>query len=160
MDISRKTDYALRMLTMLVENKDELLSVRVAAEEVNVPYSFARSIQHGLAHAGIIESLRGVRGGMRLKADPAKLTMLQIVEAVQGPICMNDCTAENGTCTQLETCCYHPFWAGAQALLRDYLASVTLDDVVNGKQNPAVDKKFTDRAAFPSYVACGGCKTL
>ena len=48
MDISRKTDYALRILSMLVESGDELLSVRVAAEQVDVPYSFARSIQHGL----------------------------------------------------------------------------------------------------------------
>lgn len=48
MDISRKTDYALRMLAMLAEDLERLLSVRTAAEEVNVPYSFARSIQHGL----------------------------------------------------------------------------------------------------------------
>lgn len=48
MDISRKTDYALRMLAMLAEDPERLLSVRTAAEEVNVPYSFARSIQHGL----------------------------------------------------------------------------------------------------------------
>lgn len=44
MDISRKTDYALRMLAMLVQGEDHLLSVRTAAEEVDVPYSFARSI--------------------------------------------------------------------------------------------------------------------
>ena len=62
MDISRKTDYALRMLSMLAEGEDCLLSVRTAAESVDVPYSFARSIQHGLVQAGIIESLRGVRG--------------------------------------------------------------------------------------------------
>ena len=43
MDISRKTDYALRMLAMLAEEPERLLSVRTAAEEVNVPYSFARS---------------------------------------------------------------------------------------------------------------------
>ena len=54
MDISRKTDYALRMLAMLAEDPECLLSVRTAAEEVNVPYSFARSIQHGLVQAGIV----------------------------------------------------------------------------------------------------------
>lgn len=70
MDISRKTDYALRMLAMLAEDPECLLSVRTAAEEVNVPYSFARSIQHGLVQAGIVESLRGAHGGMRLKVSP------------------------------------------------------------------------------------------
>lgn len=155
MDISRKTDYALRMLTMLAEGDESLLSVRTAAEAVDVPYSFARSIQHGLVQAGIVESLRGVRGGMRLRLDPSEITIRQIVEAVQGPLVMNDCTAEEGVCPRMDCCCYHPIWAGAQELLRDYLDSVSLDDVVNRRQYPAVDVKFTDRARFAEYASCG-----
>ena len=105
MDISRKTDYALRMLSMLVKDEGSLLSVRTAADEVGVPYSFARSIQHGLVQAGIVESLRGVHGGMRLKVDPAQVTIRQIVEAVQGPLIMNDCTAEGASCDRQGDCC-------------------------------------------------------
>ena len=130
MDISRKTDYALRMLAMLAEDPERLLSVRTAAEEVNVPYSFARSIQHGLVQAGIVESLRGVHGGMRLKVSPDDVTIRQVVEAVQGPMVMNDCTAPDGDCARMGTCCYHPLWAGAQALMRDYLDSVSLGDAI------------------------------
>ena len=154
MDISRKTDYALRMLSMLAEGEDSILSVRTDAETVDVPYSFARSIQHGLAQAGIIESLRGVRGGMRLKVDPKDVTIRQIVEAVQGPLVMNDCTAEDGICPRMDECCYHPLWAGAQALMRDYLDSVSLGDIVAHRQFPAVDPKFADREAFPEYATC------
>ena len=131
MDISRKTDYALRMLAMLAEDPECLLSVRTAAEEVNVPYSFARSIQHGLVQAGIVESLRGVHGGMRLKVSPDDVTIRQVVEAVQGPMVMNDCTAPDGDCARMGACCYHPLWAGAQALMRDYLDSVSLGDIVS-----------------------------
>lgn len=161
MDISRKTDYALRMLSMLVQDQDGLLSVRAAAEQVGVPYSFARSIQHGLVQAGIVESLRGVRGGMRLKVDPDKVTIRQIVEAVQGPLTINDCTALEGDCPRKSNCCYHPIWAGTQALVRSYLDSITLDDVVNCKRAPAVDPKFADRSAFASYVPCGeGCSSM
>ena len=155
MDISRKTDYALRMLAMLVQGEGNLLSVRTAAEEVDVPYSFARSIQHGLVRAGIVESLRGVHGGMRLKVDPAEVTIRQIVEAVQGPLVMNDCTADDVVCPRSSGCCYHPIWSGAQALMHSYLDSVTLDDVVNRRQNPAVDAKFADRARFAEYAVCG-----
>ncbi len=157
MDISRKTDYALRMLSMLAKDPGSLLSVRTAAEEVGVPYSFARSIQHGLVQAGIIESLRGVRGGMRLKVDPAQVTIRQIVEAVQGPLIMNDCMTPEGACYRQPECCYHPIWAGTQALVNSYLDSVTLDDVVNCRRAPAVDPKFVDRSAFTSYVSCEGC---
>lgn len=154
MDISRKTDYALRMLAMLAEDPECLLSVRTAAEEVNVPYSFARSIQHGLVQAGIVESLRGVHGGMRLKVSPDDVTIRQVVEAVQGPMVMNDCTAPDGDCARMGACCYHPLWAGAQALMRDYLDSVSLGDIVAHRQFPAVDPKFADREAFPEYATC------
>ena len=154
MDISRKTDYALRMLAMLAEDPERLLSVRTAAEEVNVPYSFARSIQHGLVQAGIVESLRGVHGGMRLKVSPDDVTIRQVVEAVQGPMVMNDCTAPDGDCARMGACCYHPLWAGAQALMRDYLDSVSLGDIVAHRQFPAVDPKFADREAFPEYATC------
>lgn len=158
MDISRKTDYALRILSILATSESDLLSVRVAAEQVDVPYSFARSIQHGLAQAGIVESLRGVHGGMRLKADPAAITLCDIVEAVQGPFCINECTAPDADCSRMSTCCFHPLWLGAEALMRDYLSSITLHDVVTWSRFPAVDAKFTDRSAFASYADCASLR--
>lgn len=160
MDITRKTDYALRILSMLVKNEDDLLSVRVAAEQVDVPYSFARSIQHGLAQAGIIESLRGVHGGMRLKADPSKITLYDVLEAVQGPLAINDCTAPSADCARMDYCCFHPLWLGTEALVRDYLSSITLADLVTWQKFPAVDKKFTERDAFASYADCSSIRNL
>ena len=66
MDISRKTDYSLRMLSELVKSDGGIVSVRTAAEKNGIPHSFARSIQHDLVRAGIVESMRGSHGGMRL----------------------------------------------------------------------------------------------
>ena len=60
----------------------------------------------------------------------------------------------DGDCARMGTCCYHPLWAGAQALMRDYLDSVSLGDIVAHRQFPAVDSKFADRDAFPEYAAC------
>lgn len=159
MDITRKTDYALRMLAMLVENEGALMSVRVAAEENEIPYSFARSIQHSLVHAGIIESLRGVHGGMRLKVDPAEVTIKEVVEAVQGPFVMNDCCAEGGDCARIGFCHFHPLWRGVQLLVSDYLSSVTLEDVVKGQKAPSIDPKYADPNAFAAYAmpACAHC---
>ena len=83
MEISRKTDYAIRMLSSLVRSPKKLLSVRDAAEENDIPYSFARSIQHDLVIAGVIVSTRGSHGGMMLAIDPTEVSVLDIVEAVQ-----------------------------------------------------------------------------
>lgn len=128
MEITRKTDYALRMLADLIRHPDEILSVRVASEDNGVPYSFARSIQHDLVRAGIIGSVRGSHGGMRLAIDPSSTTLLHVVEAVQGPISVSERNdpAEGGAA-------HYPFddvFCHANELLRDYLASVTLADAV------------------------------
>lgn len=152
MGISRKTDYALRMLSILAEDKGKLLSVRAIAELVDVPYSFARSIQRCLVEAGIVESVRGVYGGMRLKVDSKALTVRSVVEAVQGPLFLNECTGDAAECSRAGTCCYHPLWVGAQEVINSYLDSVTLDDVVNHRRYPAVDPMFADREQFPEYT--------
>lgn len=147
MDITRKTDYALRMLAALVRDPSGVVSVRAAAEADGVPYSFARSIQHDLARAGIIESLRGSRGGMRLSVDPAAVTLLQVVEAVQGPVVLSACATSGpggGVCPRATSCCFNPIWAGARELLADYFASVTLAEVVGGEARPYVSQRFAE----------------
>lgn len=129
MDVSRKTDYALRMIAELVANEDGVLSVRTAARESGVPYSFARSIQRDLAAAGLVSNSRGAAGGMRLAVDPRKTTLLQVVEAVQGPVTLSCCEtsgADGAPCPNRAQCRYASLWCGAEGLLRAYFGSVTL----------------------------------
>lgn len=133
MEISRKTDYALRMLSELVRSPDCVVSVRTAAQENDIPYSFARSIQHDLTLAGIVESLRGARGGMKLAIDPRETTLLQLVEAVQGPILVSACAyagEDDGPCPFMPECHFNPVWCSAERMLREFFASVSLYDVV------------------------------
>ena len=66
MDVTRKTDYALRMVVDLVREPDRGLSVRAASEANDIPYSFARSIQQSLIRSGLVESVHGIGGGYRL----------------------------------------------------------------------------------------------
>lgn len=146
MEISRKTDYALRMIASLVRRPDGVVSVRVAAKENAVPYSFARSIQHDLTTANIVESLRGARGGMRLAVDPTTTTILDLIEAIQGPLFIATCDyagAEEGPCPFLAECHFNPVWCNAERMLKDYFSSVTLSDVVVEGKMPRYDGEFT-----------------
>lgn len=150
LDISKKTDYALRMISALVKNPGSVVSVRTVAEENHIPYSFARTIQHDLVEAGIIESLRGSHGGMRLVVDPERTTLLQVVEAIQGPVCISSCDQEGGgePCPNEATCTFSPIWRGARELLADYFSSVTLSEAVWGTKGPsAMRAHATARAA-------------
>lgn len=145
MDISRKTDYALRMLARLVEEPGGVVSVRTAARESGVPYSFARSIQHDLALAGIVENTRGASGGMRLAVDPRDITLLQLVEAVQGPIVIAACAGTGEapvSCPRQPDCHFSPVWCNAERLLREFLSSVTLQELVAERRSPVFEGSF------------------
>lgn len=139
MEISKRTDYALRMLASLVEDPSGVVSVRAAAATNGVPYSFARAIQHDLARAGIVENSRGAAGGMRLACDPQATTLLQVLEAVQGPLVIGCCLAEKDAdgrpvpCERMVGCCYAPIWCRAEKMLRDYFGSMTLAQVVQAE---------------------------
>jgi Rrf2 family protein len=132
MDISRRTDYAIRLIAALVASEDQPLSVREAAEAQGVPYAFARSIQHDMVLAGLVKSMRGAHGGMTLADDPNKLTLLELIEAVQGPVNVAVCTTEKGWCKRDANCQFHTVWEGANAILRDYLSSVSIKDLIAG----------------------------
>ena len=152
MDLSRKTDYALRMVAELVEHEGQIVSVRVAAERRGVPYSFARSIQRDLAHAGIIESTRGSGGGMRLLMDPKKTTVRSVVEALQGPIRISACDhsgEDGGPCPFMPDCHFNPVWCEAENILRDYFDAMTIYDVVVERKHPALSKGNTFELVKP-----------
>ncbi len=145
MEISRKTDYALRMLAALVSNPDGIISVRTAAKENSIPYSFARSIQHDLAVAGIVENSRGATGGMRLAVDPRETTLLDLVEAVQGPIIVSGCAgalAGSGPCPRRGACHFTSVWCNAERMLRQLFSSVTLHQLVVERRSPVFRGTF------------------
>ena len=160
MDISRKTDYALRMIADLVRHPDSVVSVRNAAEDNGVPYSFARSIQHELVRAGIIESLRGSHGGMKLSVDPHEVTILQVVEALQGPVNVAVCdTPERDyPCPNLENCRFNRIWCYARELLEAYFSGITLYDAVLGPDSTnEPSQEIRDLSPLLGEIALAGC---
>ncbi len=132
MEISRRTDYAIRLIAAMLLNEGKPLSVRTAAKMQDVPYSFARSIQHDLTKSGLITTVRGARGGMVLACDPNELTLTELIETIQGPISLAICLSEEGWCPREEHCVFHPVWEGATGLVHDYLSSVTIRDLLKG----------------------------
>lgn len=152
MEISKKTDYALRMLATLVRDPSGIMSVRAAADDNGVPYSFARSIQHDLANAGIVQNTRGANGGMRLVVDPRQTTLLQVVEAVQGPVSIANCEklqrasaddpATPRVCARLDTCHFSPAFCTAEQMLRELFAAVTIYDLVVEDRAPVFEGHF------------------
>ena len=134
MEISRRTDYAIRLIAALTESGGRPLSVRKAAADYDVPYAFARNIQHDLVQAGILQAVRGSQGGMLLAIDPADLTLYHLIETLQGPISIAVCAADPAWCNRSSNCQFHQVWLGAELLLKDYLSSVSIEELLSGEK--------------------------
>ncbi|OUO90849.1 Rrf2 family transcriptional regulator [Gordonibacter sp. An230] len=140
MDITRRCDYACRILRAAYRNGDSYVSVSDIAEVEDIPYAFARSIQHDLVKGGLIKTVRGARGGLALNCDPTKTTLLDVLEAVQGPVSVALCSVDPGFCAKQESCAYNKLWQGADALLNEYFSSITLKELIDqGASHPVVE---------------------
>lgn len=144
MDITRRCDYACRILRAAYRSGDAYVSVSDISEDESIPYAFARSIQHDLVKGGLIKTVRGARGGLVLNCDPSLVTMLEVLEAIQGPVSISLCVLDPDYCDKQENCTYNKVWQGADRLLNTYFASITLKDMFEqGADHPVVARAMT-----------------
>jgi Rrf2 family protein len=127
MQLTRASDYAVRVLVYLAtlpELKRVLLPDLAVVTEA--PESFLSKVLQSLAHAQLISSRRGKLGGFAILPQGREATMLQIIEAIDGPICLNVCLNGGKDCNRKSTCPAHPVWARAQRAMLDVLISATV----------------------------------
>lgn len=129
MDVTRRCDYACRIIRAAYRAQGRYRSISDISAEENIPYAFARSIQHELVQAGLISTIRGAHGGLRLNLDPKTTTILDVLEALQGPVSVSDCAVDPEFCDKSPQCEYNRVWLHANDMLRTYFASITLEDL-------------------------------
>jgi Rrf2 family protein len=134
MQITRQADYAVRAVLYLAKlGPDRRAATSTIAQEQQIPPSFLAKIVSQLSVAGLLQTSRGARGGVSLAKSPEQISLLEVVEAIDGPIYLNECVAANGACTFGDDCPMRPVWCDAQAELVGRLKSTTFDEFVNGK---------------------------
>jgi Rrf2 family protein len=115
MQITRQADYAVRAVLHLAKvGNAERSATSTIAKEQNIPPSFLAKIISQLSIAGLLHTSRGARGGVTLARDPKDITLLEVVEAIDGPIQLNECVGDNGLCTYDDHCPIKPVWCDAQ----------------------------------------------
>lgn len=133
MQLTRAADYALRGMVFLAR-QDFLKFTKISeiAESERVPEKFMRKLIHMLNQHGYIESVRGKNGGIRLGRDPDEINMLDIIEAVEGPMALNLCLKEPSQCDLIDLCTMCSIWSEAQQELLTVLKKYSLKDITNG----------------------------
>jgi len=136
---STKAEYGVRLMIELGrDQRDQPLSLASIAEAENLPLSYMEHLVARLKQAGLVESTRGARGGYSLGRDPAEITMLEVVEALEGPIVPMECfeaePAGRVQCSHLAPedgpCATKLLWTRVHGGVTDALRETTLSDLV------------------------------
>jgi Rrf2 family protein len=125
-------DYATRAmihLACLPEGSQALRDEIASAERI--PSSFMAKILRSLVRAQLLRSARGVNGGFSLAKTPQDISLLEIIEAVEGPINLTDCSTDTESCDRAVDCPAAPVWINVQTSMKDILGDTTLEALVS-----------------------------
>jgi Rrf2 family protein len=100
-------------------SKEEEISIRYL-EQIIIPLKLSK----------LVKSIRGAGGGYILTQPPPKIKLIEIIEALEGPIALVDCVDDLDSCDRMPRCATYEVWKEATNLLRDYLSQMTLQDLV------------------------------
>ncbi len=118
MQITRQADYATRAILYLARvGKGERIATSLVAKEQKIPPSFLAKIISQLSVAGLLHTSRGAHGGISLAREPEQITLLEVIEAIDGPIQLNMCIEQHGACVFEENCPLQPVWHNVQSEL-------------------------------------------
>ena len=137
MQITRQADYAVRAVLYLARNGDQRTATSMIAEKQRIPPSFLAKIVSQLSIAGLLHTSRGARGGVSLARAPHEITLLEVIEAIDGPIQLNECVGDTGACSFDDDCPLRPVWCDAQEQLVNKLKDTNFADMIAKSQNSA-----------------------
>jgi Rrf2 family protein len=118
------------MLELGLHNSDAPLSAVELTEYVEVSKAFLHKIVADLVKAGLVVTYKGPAGGIVLAQPPDEISMLDVLEAVDGPVCLNICLLRPNECPRDALCPAHLFWGRLQSMVIGELKQATLDKLV------------------------------
>ena len=128
MHVTKMADYGVRIMIELASRTPGTRSTAAdLSQATGASSAFAGKILQRLVGARLLVSRAGRDGGFELERAPAEISMLDIVTALEGPLCMNDCLPGGPGCARKAWCPGHDVWTNAQAALAGVLARERLD---------------------------------
>lgn len=131
LQLTRGGEYGIRAMSYLAARPEGCVcALREVSAAQDVPESFLAKIFQNLVHAGLVVSHRGARGGFALARPAAEITLADVIEAVDGPVALNNCVGEPGGCDRMDECPIHEIWVKAQSAMMAVLGEASLSNVV------------------------------
>ena len=136
MDVLRRnTDYGLRMMVNLAKHSynDQLMSARQLASDGNFSYQLGCKLLQRLHKAELVKSVMGPKGGFKLGRKPSEITLMDVINVMQGGVQMNKCLTGDQRCEFESECEVHTKLACLQLYIEGYLGGITLDEILQSR---------------------------
>jgi Rrf2 family protein len=132
MQLTRAADYAIRVMVYLAtQPADRRILLPTLAEATEAPESFLSKILQALSRAELISSRRGQSGGFAILPRGRQASMHEVIEAIDGPICLNVCLMTERSCSRKVWCPAHPIWAQAQQAMLNVLTGTLIAELAS-----------------------------
>lgn len=126
--IGKLTDYATVIMTWLA-NREQWVSGSEIAAAVHLETPTASKVLKQLAHAGLVESCRGAHGGYRLARPADQISVASVIEAIEGPIGMTECSVQTGLCANETVCGLRGNWQRISKAIASVLNDLSVADL-------------------------------
>lgn len=136
MRLTAKSEYGLlAMIDLACSYGSGPVSAREIAERRQIPARFLEQLFVTLRRSGVVSAVRGAKGGFVLTREPSQISVLEIVESLEGALETSVCDSERGaSCTRSGACAAAPVWAKATKALREVFASTPLSELAGTQQ--------------------------
>lgn len=128
--ITKLTDYATVVLTALAGSPSRVHSAAELAELARLELPTVSKVLKPLAHAGLVTSFRGANGGYRLARPPGQISLIDIVEAIEGRLNMTECSGEHSSCEHEAHCGVQGHWRRINDVISDTLRGMSLAEML------------------------------
>jgi Rrf2 family protein len=153
LQVSRKVDYALRAMIYLASQPEGTREpLQDVARKNGIPREFLAKILKPLGDAGLVSAVRGPGGGVALARAASKVSFLDVIEAVEGPVVLNLCLDETKACSQSSICTMQSVWKAGQERMLDVYRTTMLSDLIG---HPVMPVPLTLSAARSEAAARG-----
>ena len=134
--VTKLTDYATVVLTVLAARPEDVLSASELAERAGLETPTVSKLLKPLAQVGLVEGFRGANGGYRLARPAGEISLIEIVEAMEGPLGMTECSVHAGNCGIEDQCGVRANWRRINDVVVEALRSVTLAQMLSAPALP------------------------
>lgn len=129
--ITRQTDYGILLLSQMASRPmTEVHTAKNAAQQSRIPLPMTSKILKALAKGGLLVSHRGVKGGYRLAAAAERISIGDVIQALEGPFGITECSFNPGACEQEGSCPVQSNWKRISLAMLDALDRIPLSDLV------------------------------